>query len=223
MWSSSSASSPTADAHGVRQLVHYVIGIATEDLGPRLTFAVGAIGLGVGDRIRRGYTVPVRELRGRRRDLCHRLLARRLPGPQPRRLDRARRRGSLGHAGDGCRCLGLLRAEQAQTGRRAAGGAARGGPLPRPHQVRGRLGHGRHNRHSLPEERRHQGAAGVSRHPAVAPGRRRAACACHRRAARAVRAHILDHRQGCCAARGPDRRAGLVPGLARQRRRRHQG
>jgi len=46
---------PDSDAHGVRQLVHYVIGIATEDLG-RLTFAVGAIGLGVGDRIRRGYT-----------------------------------------------------------------------------------------------------------------------------------------------------------------------
>lgn len=46
---------PSSDAHGVRQLVHYVIGIATEDLGPRLTFAVGAIGFGVGDRIRRGY------------------------------------------------------------------------------------------------------------------------------------------------------------------------
>ena len=46
---------PDSDAHGVRQLVQYVIGIATEDLG-RLTFAVGAIGLGVGDRIRRGYT-----------------------------------------------------------------------------------------------------------------------------------------------------------------------
>ena len=47
---------PDADAQGVRQLVHYVIGIATEDLGPQLTFAIGAIGLGVGDRIRRGYT-----------------------------------------------------------------------------------------------------------------------------------------------------------------------
>jgi uncharacterized protein (DUF2235 family) len=41
-----------ADAQGVRQLVHYVVGIATEDLGPRLTFAIG---LGVGDRVRRGY------------------------------------------------------------------------------------------------------------------------------------------------------------------------
>ena len=47
---------PAADAQGVRQLVHYVVGIATEDLEPRLTFAIGAIGLGVGDRIRRGYT-----------------------------------------------------------------------------------------------------------------------------------------------------------------------
>jgi len=43
-----------ADAQGTRQLAHYVIGIATEDLG-RLTFTVGAIGLGVGDRIQRGY------------------------------------------------------------------------------------------------------------------------------------------------------------------------
>ena len=47
---------PDADANGVRQLVHYVIGIATDDLGPQLTFAIGAIGFGVGDRIRRGYT-----------------------------------------------------------------------------------------------------------------------------------------------------------------------
>lgn len=45
---------PAADAQGVRQLVHYVIGIATEDLG-QLTFTVGAIGFGVGDRIQRGY------------------------------------------------------------------------------------------------------------------------------------------------------------------------
>jgi uncharacterized protein (DUF2235 family) len=44
-----------ADAQGTRQRVHYVVGIATDDLGPRLTFAIGAIGLGVGDRIRRGY------------------------------------------------------------------------------------------------------------------------------------------------------------------------
>jgi len=45
---------PAEDAHGVRQLVEYVVGIATEDLG-RLTFAVGAVGLGVGDRVQRGY------------------------------------------------------------------------------------------------------------------------------------------------------------------------
>jgi uncharacterized protein (DUF2235 family) len=45
-----------ADAQGIRQLVHYIIGIATEDLGPQLTFAIGAIGFGVGDRIRRGYS-----------------------------------------------------------------------------------------------------------------------------------------------------------------------
>ena len=45
---------PAADAQGVQQLVHYVVGIATEDLG-RLTFTIGAIGFGVGDRIQRGY------------------------------------------------------------------------------------------------------------------------------------------------------------------------
>jgi uncharacterized protein (DUF2235 family) len=46
---------PPADAQGMRQLVHYEIGIATSgDLG-RLTFAVGAVGLGVGERIQGGY------------------------------------------------------------------------------------------------------------------------------------------------------------------------
>jgi hypothetical protein len=45
---------PESDAQGVRQLAHYVVGIATEDLG-RLTFTVGAIGFGVGDRMQRGY------------------------------------------------------------------------------------------------------------------------------------------------------------------------
>jgi uncharacterized protein (DUF2235 family) len=46
---------PAADAQGVQQLVHYEIGIATAaDLG-RLTFAVGAIGFGVGERIQGGY------------------------------------------------------------------------------------------------------------------------------------------------------------------------
>jgi uncharacterized protein (DUF2235 family) len=45
---------PATDPQGVRQLAHYVVGIATEDLG-RLTFTVGAIGFGVGDRIQRGY------------------------------------------------------------------------------------------------------------------------------------------------------------------------
>ena len=54
MWSSCTAPSPTRDAQGVRQLAHYVVGIATEDLG-RLTFTVGAIGFGVGDRMQRGY------------------------------------------------------------------------------------------------------------------------------------------------------------------------
>jgi uncharacterized protein (DUF2235 family) len=45
---------PDTDAQGVRQLAHYVVGIATEDLG-RLTFTIGAIGFGVGDRLQRGY------------------------------------------------------------------------------------------------------------------------------------------------------------------------
>ena len=46
---------PAADAGGVGQLVHYEIGIATEASLGQLTFAVGAIGFGVGDRIRGGY------------------------------------------------------------------------------------------------------------------------------------------------------------------------
>jgi uncharacterized protein (DUF2235 family) len=45
---------PAADAQGVRQLVHYEVGIAT-DVPERLKFAVGAIGLGVGDRMRGAY------------------------------------------------------------------------------------------------------------------------------------------------------------------------
>jgi uncharacterized protein (DUF2235 family) len=45
---------PDADAEGVRQLAHYVVGIATEELG-HFTFTVGAIGFGVGDRMQRGY------------------------------------------------------------------------------------------------------------------------------------------------------------------------
>ncbi len=44
-----------ADADGVRQVVHYEVGIATESSLGQLTFAVGAIGFGVGDRIRGGY------------------------------------------------------------------------------------------------------------------------------------------------------------------------
>lgn len=44
-----------ADAGGVRQVVHYEVGIATEATLGRLTFAVGAIGFGVGDRVRGGY------------------------------------------------------------------------------------------------------------------------------------------------------------------------
>jgi uncharacterized protein (DUF2235 family) len=44
-----------ADAGGIRQLVHYEIGIATEGSLGQLTFAIGAIGFGVGDRIRGGY------------------------------------------------------------------------------------------------------------------------------------------------------------------------
>jgi len=46
---------PAADALGVRQLVHYEIGIATAPELGRLTFTVGAIGLGVGERICGGY------------------------------------------------------------------------------------------------------------------------------------------------------------------------
>jgi uncharacterized protein (DUF2235 family) len=44
-----------ADAGGIRQLVHYEIGIATEGSLGQLTFVIGAIGFGVGDRIRGGY------------------------------------------------------------------------------------------------------------------------------------------------------------------------
>lgn len=46
---------PAADPAGVRQLSHYEIGIATDkDLG-RWTFAAGAIGVGVTERIQSGY------------------------------------------------------------------------------------------------------------------------------------------------------------------------
>src|SRR5947207_6720321 len=44
-----------ADACGIAQVVHYEVGIATESSLGQLTFAVGAIGFGVGDRIRGGY------------------------------------------------------------------------------------------------------------------------------------------------------------------------
>lgn len=44
-----------ADAGGVVQLVHYEMGIATEKSLGQLAFTVGALGFGVGDRIRGGY------------------------------------------------------------------------------------------------------------------------------------------------------------------------
>jgi uncharacterized protein (DUF2235 family) len=43
------------DADGVRQVAHYEIGIATETALGEWTFAVGAVGFGVGSRIQGGY------------------------------------------------------------------------------------------------------------------------------------------------------------------------
>ena len=44
-----------ADAGGIRQVVHYEIGIATESALGEWSFAVGAMGFGVGSRIQGGY------------------------------------------------------------------------------------------------------------------------------------------------------------------------
>lgn len=46
---------PPHDAQGVRQLARYVVGIATENPGGRWTFAEGAAGIGVAERIQEGY------------------------------------------------------------------------------------------------------------------------------------------------------------------------
>ena len=43
------------DAGGIRQVVHYEIGIATESALGQWSFAVGAMGFGVGSRIQGGY------------------------------------------------------------------------------------------------------------------------------------------------------------------------
>ena len=45
---------PETDASGVRQIAHYEIGIATKENFGRLTFAAGALGVGVADRIQSG-------------------------------------------------------------------------------------------------------------------------------------------------------------------------
>jgi uncharacterized protein (DUF2235 family) len=44
-----------ADAGGIAQVVHYEVGIATESALGEWTFAVGAVGFGVGSRIQGGY------------------------------------------------------------------------------------------------------------------------------------------------------------------------
>jgi uncharacterized protein (DUF2235 family) len=46
---------PPVDGGGIAQVVHYELGIATEAALGDLTFAVGAIGFGVGSRIQGGY------------------------------------------------------------------------------------------------------------------------------------------------------------------------
>ena len=46
---------PAADAGGIAQVVHYEVGIATESALGEWTFAVGAVGFGVGSRIQGGY------------------------------------------------------------------------------------------------------------------------------------------------------------------------
>ena len=113
-----------ADAGGVRQVVHYEVGIATESSSWRADLR------GRRHRLRRRrphprrLSLPVRELRGGRRDLPRRLLARSIRGAQPRRVDRARRHRPLRRPGDDLRGVGLLRAEQAGARSCAVGGAA---------------------------------------------------------------------------------------------------
>lgn len=46
---------PPHDAQGVRQLAHYIVGIATANPNGRWTFAEGAAGIGVAERIQEGY------------------------------------------------------------------------------------------------------------------------------------------------------------------------
>jgi uncharacterized protein (DUF2235 family) len=46
---------PAADAGGIAQVVHYEVGIATESALGEWSFAVGAMGFGVGSRIQGGY------------------------------------------------------------------------------------------------------------------------------------------------------------------------
>ena len=136
---------PDADAQGVRQLVHYVVGIATEDLGPQLTFAIGAIGFGVGDRIRRGYTF-----------LCENYE----DGDEIYVIGFSRGAFQARSLAGLIALAGIARSAAPETvadvwdyyeqnklepDAGAAGGAACGGPLPGAHQVRGRVGHGRHN------------------------------------------------------------------------------
>ena len=61
--------------------------------GKRLQFLKGAVGFGVGDRIRKAYETARQGLRARRRDLSLRFLARRLRGAQPRRIHHTVRSG----------------------------------------------------------------------------------------------------------------------------------
>ena len=70
----------STDGNGVKQLVRYVVGIATADNGG-LTFLKGALGIEVGDRIKGRISISEQLLRTRRRNLSFRILARRLRGP----------------------------------------------------------------------------------------------------------------------------------------------
>ena len=79
-----------ADAGGIAQVVHYEVGIATESALGQWTFAVGAIGFGVGSRIQGGYRFLCENYEAGDEIYPHRLLARSIPGTQPRRADRAR-------------------------------------------------------------------------------------------------------------------------------------
>ena len=189
---------PAADAGGIAQVVHYEVGIATELALGRAGPSRSAPSASASAAASRAAIASC--ARTTRRETRSILSASRAA---PSR--RAASAGLIALAGiaappppeaiaDAWDCY-----ERNKLARNpgAGEGAARGRTLPGPHQVRGRVGHDRQPRHPVRQEGPHQGAAGVSRHRAVA----------HRRC-RPARSCPSTSRAGPSARRcGPSRRA----------------